>query len=634
MESAAANGPQPPGGGAAAPTPAPAPRPAPKLARADGGAPFVLLHVAADGGGSSSASGGCGGGRSGASSARTSGSGGGEGGQCQHHPAERPEAPPPPPPPRLHGAAAAGDAGARIEEFGTAAAAAPRTEIGGGGDGGSVASSDGGADGGVDAFVSGAPRAAAAAAKPAPRAAFAAAPLPRLHLSHEHPAVLAAESRPRPPAPPPRRPLRTLARVYLLSPLLLPLAAALWLAALAAGLAAALLVAPSLALARRLYWACPFIPYIWRGPARARFGRAGALLLRLQFEGAHCATVVGRLLSLPLRPYLPAFYIAGFPKCGTTSLAAYLRLHPDLAGIAGMPGHEALGKESHFFGGILGPAAAGARAAALYRSFFPTVLTAWWRAAARGAASLACFDATPTFACMPHVAARAAAVTPNAKVVFVVREPTAAVFSAETMLRGMGVPLPWSLAAPPGGGAGDDPEAAAGPQAALLRASWGAGLRGLGERRCGGWAGDAEHDALWAALASLPPDAPLPPGLPAAFYFRAGSYLRGAQYADRLAEWAAHFPPENLMVVDFRRLVEAPESVVREVLAFVGADGERYRFRRLPPGMATNYAGAKMHPATRAAVARRWFAASNTSLFRMLGVEGLPGWGAPFEGDA
>lgn len=26
-------------------------------------------------------------------------------------------------------------------------------------------------------------------------------------------------------------------------------------------------------------------------------------------------------------------------KCGTTSLAAYLKLHPDLSGIAGMPGH-------------------------------------------------------------------------------------------------------------------------------------------------------------------------------------------------------------------------------------------------------------------------------------------------------
>ena len=30
-----------------------------------------------------------------------------------------------------------------------------------------------------------------------------------------------------------------------------------------------------------------------------------------------------------------------------------------------------------------------------------------------------------------------------------------------------------------------------------------------------------------------------------------------------------------MMVVDFKRFVESPEAVVREVLAFVGADGSR-----------------------------------------------------------
>ena len=125
-------------------------------------------------------------------------------------------------------------------------------------------------------------------------------------------------------------------------------------------------------------------------------------------------------------------------KCGTTSLAAYLKLHPALSGIAGMPGHgerrqcalptmcsrpsvqtrlallthrhasspiaplhaaprwrthycavllagvsprpclahpptEALSKESHFFGGLLGRGHAAS--AALYRSCFPTVIT-------------------------------------------------------------------------------------------------------------------------------------------------------------------------------------------------------------------------------------------------------------------
>lgn len=123
-----------------------------------------------------------------------------------------------------------------------------------------------------------------------------------------------------------------------------------------------------------------------------------------------------------------------------------------------------------------------------------------------------CFDACPTSACLPYVAARAKAITPNAKLVVMVsecaeykkrcsvvvkllgpqalvsthsnldttqlsvegqqvevtrahaqllnccclccpyvrqvRDPVAGVFSAETMLRGMGVPLTWSLADP------------------------------------------------------------------------------------------------------------------------------------------------------------------------------------------
>jgi hypothetical protein len=60
-------------------------------------------------------------------------------------------------------------------------------------------------------------------------------------------------------------------------------------------------------------------------------------------------------------------------KCGTTSLASYLRCHPGVSGISGMPGHEAFSKESHFFGGMLGRHTT--TSTALYRSFFPTVMT-------------------------------------------------------------------------------------------------------------------------------------------------------------------------------------------------------------------------------------------------------------------
>jgi len=46
---------------------------------------------------------------------------------------------------------------------------------------------------------------------------------------------------------------------------------------------------------------------------RARLGWLGSWVARLQFEGAHCVTVIGRVVTLPIRPHLPDFYIAGFP---------------------------------------------------------------------------------------------------------------------------------------------------------------------------------------------------------------------------------------------------------------------------------------------------------------------------------
>jgi hypothetical protein len=101
---------------------------------------------------------------------------------------------------------------------------------------------------------------------------------------------------------------------YILIPACLPLLAAYWLLALLMGLLASCMVWPSLLLAQRLYWACPFIPFIWQSPAvRSKVGVLGSWLLRLQFEGAHCTTVISRLLTLPMRPHLPAFYLLGFP---------------------------------------------------------------------------------------------------------------------------------------------------------------------------------------------------------------------------------------------------------------------------------------------------------------------------------
>jgi hypothetical protein len=53
----------------------------------------------------------------------------------------------------------------------------------------------------------------------------------------------------------------------------------------------------------------------------------------------------------------------------------------------------------------------------------PTIAR-WWAEVVRGVSRWQCFDATPTYACLPHVPARAAALTPSAKVVFMVGRPT------------------------------------------------------------------------------------------------------------------------------------------------------------------------------------------------------------------
>ncbi|KAA6424300.1 MAG: sulfotransferase [Trebouxia sp. A1-2] len=104
--------------------------------------------------------------------------------------------------------------------------------------------------------------------------------------------------------------------------------------------------------------------------------------MRVGFESTYTVNVLRRILTLPIRPHLPDFYIVGFPKAGTTSLANHLKQHPALSGLDGLPWHESLSKESHFFNGVLGRSHASS--ALLYRSFFPTILCRWWAEYIRG----------------------------------------------------------------------------------------------------------------------------------------------------------------------------------------------------------------------------------------------------------
>ena len=125
---------------------------------------------------------------------------------------------------------------------------------------------------------------------------------------------------------------------FVLIPLLLPLILLWLLAAKVVSILSPFLIFPSLICAKRLYWAVPFAPYVWaQGKWRGR-------LLRVGFEATYCMNVVRRLLTLPLRTRVPDFYICGFPKAGTTTLANYLREHPQLSGLDGLEWHETLSK--------------------------------------------------------------------------------------------------------------------------------------------------------------------------------------------------------------------------------------------------------------------------------------------------
>ncbi len=73
------------------------------------------------------------------------------------------------------------------------------------------------------------------------------------------------------------------------------------------GMICALLIVPRVWLASQMYWSCPFIPVIF-----ARQGSYGKLL-KIGFEVSYTVNVIKRLLTLPIRRNLPAFYITGFP---------------------------------------------------------------------------------------------------------------------------------------------------------------------------------------------------------------------------------------------------------------------------------------------------------------------------------
>eukprot|EP00873_Tetraselmis_striata_P019508 jgi/Tetstr1/439772/TSEL_028185.t1 len=357
-----------------------------------------------------------------------------------------------------------------------------------------------------------------------------------------------------------------------------------------------LLVAPAAIITRRFYWALPFTQFAIKN----EFPRTH-ILAKFVFEVSLSINTLFRLLTIPLRP-LPDFYIvspftpltdscvcsmATTPngvKCGTTTLANYLKQHPALGGVDGPPLHDTLTKESHFYSGVLGRRTTDS--GALYRSFFPTVLSAWWAEVVRG---YKCFDACPANACLPYMAEKIQRLTPDAKFVFLVghRQPLPSLPTAIAEhcppMRNWGVDLQWSLMdemIP------DDPR--------------------LEERE--------DEIKLWKTLQNLSPGDPLPRDLPRLMCSRFGMYLRFGKGSDRIMPFVKRFPRSNIMFIDFKDLTEDTERTVKEVLKFVGVEEERYTHRPQPAGMKSDYKGRRVHPPTRRRLMNDFFQASNERL--------------------
>lgn len=339
-------------------------------------------------------------------------------------------------------------------------------------------------------------------------------------------------------------------RIHLVSltTLLIPLYLVYWIFSLVLSICITSMIWPSRLVAKRMDWALPFLPLVFKNKQ----------LAKISFEAYCCIVHCTRSLTAPLcgSSSLPSFQIIGMPKSGTTSLASHLRRHPALSGLSGMMElHETMSKESHFFVGINGTEARSI-SAYKYKSLFPTILTQWYTEALLGH-KWQCFDACPVHACLPHVAKRMAEIVPGSKIILLVRNPLDALFSAEIMLsHEMGVDLPWSL------------------------------TQDLTEEEAQGMDGrfvpDLEVELLWDKLNSLSLTDPLPLDLPTLFYFRLASHMKCGQLDQILANYLSHFPPEDILVVTFDRLIQQTETTVRQVMSFVDADPSLFDYKELP----------------------------------------------------
>lgn len=308
--------------------------------------------------------------------------------------------------------------------------------------------------------------------------------------------------------------------------------------------------------------------------------------MRIGFESTYCMNIYRRFLTKPLRKSLPDVYILGFPKCGTTAMASYLLKHPAVRGLDGLSWDPTLSKETHFFTGILGKGTTGSKS--MYQSFFPTCVERWWCESVQGMKKMICMDACPLNACVPFVSDRIQEWTPEAKLIFMLRDPVDAAFSGEIMLRNAGMPLSWTL--------GEETEEIKHPS-----------LEDGGEA-----------EKYWARVASLKPSEPLPDDMPTKIYEDPNSVLYFSKFVERIQPFLEKFPRENIMFLSIKDLGDNEvEGTINKVLEFIGADVEQYTYDKVSMWSGERR-GRQVDPSFREKL-NYYFAPYNQKLFDLIG---------------
>lgn len=256
----------------------------------------------------------------------------------------------------------------------------------------------------------------------------------------------------------------------------------------------------------------------------------------------------GCRLTSPLRT-LPDFLIIGAQKAGTTSLFFYLQRHPDV--------FMARPKEVHFFD------YQWSRGANWYRKYFPL--------AAAKQASLLAGEASPYYLFHPQAPKRVAALTPEAKIIVILRNPIDRAYSQYKHSVRAGVePLSFEDA---------------------LEAE---------ESRIG----DEYARALSEADYEGHPRNPLP------IY----SYKARGRYAEQLHRWFDFFPREQIHIIDFSQFTTNTASEFERVVSFLGG---RTADVRLQSQYNVDGSGTKMARATRQSLSE-YFRPYNDQLYALL----------------